>query len=133
MKKVLLQDVALKLKKNEYLVIDQRERLAVVYSRNALFVHGEQKVKRIYKIMEDGSVESFNVDKAVNEIVDRVTEKIEVKTLLRQVIRTSYPKDIILAVNLLRSGETISATPRGCYSIMIGKGKKAVEFALSAK
>lgn len=134
MKKISLQDLAAKLKKSEYLVVDPKEQLAVVFSRIAVTVHGEEKVKGIYRIMEDGSLESFNVNKAISEIIEQVADKVELKTLLTQVIKTSYPKDIIDALTMLKSGKPkISATGKGCYSIMIGKGKKAVEFALSSK
>lgn len=134
MKKILLQGLATKLKKSEYLIVDPKEHLAVVFSRPALFVHGEQKVKRIYRILDDGALESFNVEKAISEIIGQVADKVELNTLLRQVIKTSYPKDIIEALNLLKSGKPkISAAGKGCYSIVIGKGRKAVEFALSVK
>jgi hypothetical protein len=134
MTKMLLQDLAAKLKKSDYLVVDPKEHLAVVFSRLALFKHGEQRVKRIYRIMEDGTLESFNVNKAISEIIGQVADKVELNTLLKEVIRTSYPKDIIEALTLLKSGKPkISVAGKGCYSIMIGKGKKAVEFALSSK
>jgi hypothetical protein len=133
MKKILLQELAAKLKNSEYLVLEPKEHLVVVFSRVALAVHGEQKVKRIYRILEDGSLESFNVDKAVSEIIDRVSDKVELKPLLKQVIMTSQPIDIIHALALLKSGKPISATPKGCYSILIGTGRNSVEFALGAK
>jgi hypothetical protein len=132
--KKTLQDLVASLKKSEYLIIDPKEHLIVVFSRLALYIHGEQRVKRIYRILEDGSLESFNVNKAIDKIIEQVADKVELNTLLKEVIRTSYPKDIIEALTLLKTGKpTIKATGKGCYSIMIGKGRKAVEFALSSK
>ena len=132
MKKTIktLEEINKKLSRNEYLVIDKQYSLAIVYDRNTLLAHNEEKIKRLYKITKEG-YEQINIDRAINELVDSLKDKVDLKQILESVLKTSNPKDIIEALERVKTKKKIDVGD-GCVSLLIrgNKGQRPIEFVI---
>lgn len=126
-----IQSVVNGLSPREYLVIDKKDNLVIVFDRVAMIRHAEEKVKRIYLIQESGSLEKFDVNGALRDIVENLTGKVELKSILREVVKTSPPADILKALKRLKSKKKVEVG-KGCISILVrgSKGQRPVEFAI---
>ena len=123
------QDVMQTVTKTEYAVLDAEAKLIIIYSKKINMEHGEESIKRMYKILDNGEIEVFQVNAAINEIIEGIKGQVNLVDLLKQVLKTSPPEEIVKALELLRNKAPVKIE-RGCFQITIGKGKNSAAFAL---
>jgi hypothetical protein len=126
-----IQSVMNQLKFLEYLVIDKKGNLVIVFDRVAMAKHGEEKVKRIYLIRESGNLEEFDVNGAIRDIVKNLSGKVELRSVLEEVVKTSSPADIVEALKRLKSKKKVEVG-KGCVSVLLhgSRGQRPIEFAI---
>lgn len=133
-KETTIGEVNDNLVKTEYLVVDKKDGLAIVYDRVTMDDHGVQRVKRIYKLLENGAVEKVDTDAVLDEVIDLIKDKIELRDLLREVLRDTHPIEVMEALKRLRQPNLrAKVTPeRRCYSLVIPgtKGQKPLELTM---
>jgi len=124
------------LSKTEYLVIDKYDGLVIVYSRETLIEHGQERIKRLYEIIDaqKGYVSEIDVNGAIQEIISKISDKIELKKVLKEAVATNNPKNLVEALKRLQDQKLRKkAKPvKGCYSIKIpgNKGQRPIELTL---
>ncbi len=126
------QDVMEAVTKTEYAVLDVEAKLLIVYSKKINVEHNEERIKRMYQVLDGGELVPFKLNAAINEIIEGVKGHVDLVELLKQVLKTSPPEEIVLALEQLRKGAKVK-TERGCFQITIGKGKNSAAFVLRSK
>jgi len=130
-----LSEVVSELSEREYLVIDKKVNVAVVFDRIANTVHGEERTKRMYILKDAENVEPVDLNGAIRELVKTIEGKVKIKTFLSEVIKTSSPEDILEAIKRIKD-EKLKAKMKmrkdGCVYISIPgkKGQRPVDIYL---
>ena len=119
--------------KSEYLVIDKKDDIAAVFDRDELWKHGEEKIKRIYRI-EGDKFRLIDLKAITREVVDLVSAKVKVRDLVDEIVRTTPPEVLLEAFRRLQQPklkEKAKAT-KGCYGINIpgNRGQRSIELVL---
>jgi len=131
-----IQEILNGLSKTEYLVVDKYDNMAIVFDRGISKQIGQEKIKQMYEIVDisKGLVSEIDVNGAINELIQKISDKVELRRMLKQAISTSNPRDIVEAIKRLREEKLLKkAKPtRGCYSIKIPgkKGQRPIELVL---
>ena len=131
-----IQEILNGLSKTEYLVVDKYDNMAIVFDRGISKQIGQEKIKQMYEIVDisKGLVSEIDVNGAINELIQKISDKVELRRMLKQAISTNNPRDIVEAIKRLREEKLLKkAKPtRGCYSIKIPgkKGQRPIELVL---
>lgn len=131
-KVILVTDVMAGLRQHEYIVYDKKAELVLVYSMRD---EGEH-VKRMYKMVDVnlGVVDPIDLNGVIREIIEKVEDKVEVKKLLEETLKTSPPSDILEALRRLKQPKKLAETKTkpGCYSLNIpgNRGQRPLEIAI---
>lgn len=133
-----ISEVVSELSKNEYLVIDKYDSLAIVFDRGTLQMRGQEKIKQMYEVIDfqKGLLSEIDINSAIREIIEKISDKIELKRMLKEAIKTNDPRDIVGALKRLRD-ETLAKKvkpTKGCYSMKIPgkKGQRPIELVLTS-
>lgn len=129
-----LDSIAQTLTKTEYLVLDIKDQLAVVFSRNALDEHGEQRIRRIYRVV-DGKFYKVDLKDITKQITDLIVTKIKVRDLAEEVVKTTPPEVLLESFKRLQHPKIrakVKAEKGGCYELLIPgtKGQQPVSLYL---
>lgn len=127
--------------KKEFISIEKGDvNLVMVFDHEALVKKNEKKIKRVYRICDDGeAVSQIDVDYLITMIIDAVENQVDVKELLKEVLQNTPPDLIMKVATELVSDKDIpveaSSEPvyHCCYSIIFGdktKGDK-IEIPIS--
>ena len=131
---VSLDLIAQTLSKAEYLVFDMKGQLAVVYDRNALEDHEEQRIRRIYQF-KDGKFYRVDFKGITKQITDLIVTKIKVRDLAEEVVKTTSPEVLLESFKRLQHPKIrakVKAETGGCYELLIPgtKGQQPVSLFL---
>lgn len=125
------------LKKLEYCVIDKQAGLVVVYDKRANLQHGEERIKRLYRIneLDPQLLEEVDVEQAIEELAELLSSKVNTKEILMEILKTSNAESIIGALHTLREGKAKVEKEKGClaFSISDDKGRNVGYFAIGSK
>ena len=132
MGEISFSEIQKSLRKNEYCVIDTKTDLVIVYDRTANTQHGEERIKRLYKVVGKDRFEEFDVDAGIAELADKLSEKVELQEILKEVLRSSQPSDIIKALEALKEPTTEIVKEPGCiaFNFKNEKGRSIAYFAV---
>lgn len=135
MNETTIGQVQKKLKKREYCVIDKKEGLVVVFDRMANMKHGEERIKRIYRITSRENLVEVDFEKAISRIMDALHDKLSLREVLAEILRTSSPDDIMKALKALESEKATVKKEDGCLALTVvdEAGKDVAWFAIGAK
>lgn len=93
-----LSEIIKTVESNEYLVFDKNVGMAVIFDREMCMEHGENKIKRIFRILEDGdTVEELPVEKMVNDLAEALLHTIDPKFLIKKVLGEMLPPHLVKA------------------------------------
>ena len=133
---VTISEVMAESKNTEYTVIDKKTGFVIVFDRIANFERDEERAKRVYKIVDPkvGLLEEVKLGKVIEEIIEIVSDKVEVKELLEETLRTSDPNDILEALRRLKQPKLAEKTKstKGCFSLKIAgnRGQRPLELVI---
>lgn len=117
----------------EYLVIDPKDHIAVIMDRLEMIKHGEEKIKRLYKI-EGDKFKPIDLETITREVVDVVSAKVKVRDLVDEIVRTTPPDLLLEAFRRLQQPKLKEkAKPtKGCYGLKIpgNRGQKPMELVI---
>jgi hypothetical protein len=101
-----LSEIMKSVESNEYLVFDKNVGMAVVFDREMSVEHGESKIKRMFRVLEDGdTVEELPVEKMVNDLSEALLHTIDPKVLIKKVLGEMMP------VNLVKAHDIVTKNP----------------------
>jgi hypothetical protein len=86
---------------NEYLVFEAELGLAVIFDREMWEEHGEHKMKRVFKILDNGNVQELDVTKMVDDLATALMHTIDPKLLIKKVLEEMMPNDLIKAHKII--------------------------------
>lgn len=110
---------------NEYLVFDGEYfgyGLAVIFDRTMSIDHGEHKIKRMFKVLENDEVEELDVEKMVRESSEALVHTIDPLFLIKKVLGEMSPNDLIKTHKIVTEHPELAKkakTLHHCLQIMI--------------
>jgi len=120
----------------EYAVIDKKAGLLTIFDLQANIQKGEQRIKRVYRLVDEETVEPIDFGRTVREIIAKVSEKVDVNKLLEEVLTTTTPEEVLEALRRLQQPKILKETKAKphCYGIVIpgNKGQKPIELLINS-
>ena len=68
-----LTDANATLKDNEYLVVDKSSKMGVVFDLTALERHGEERMKKLYQVADDGSLTEVDLERSIETLINEIS------------------------------------------------------------
>ena len=106
---------------DEYLWIERKAGLITIMNRKLLKESGEENIGRVYRITEGNKVEQIDLEKVLEDVVDKIEKKVDKREFLRYILRTTYPPQLVeVAKRLSDTGIAGKVVPEHhCYSLLI--------------
>ncbi|MCJ7697785.1 MAG: hypothetical protein MUO73_05605 [Thermoplasmata archaeon] len=119
---------------DEYLWIEKKAGLIAILSRKLLKESGEENIGSVYRIIEGNKVEQIDLEKVLEDVIDKIEKKVDKRDFLRYILKTTYPPQLVeVAKRLADSGIAGKVMPEHhCYSLIIpgGAGDEDIHLCL---